>query len=203
MVKCVFGVDRRRVSAYSIALRAALQKNITADELAAFLEDNGGVEQLRLGGKKAMTATERADIVKHAVINNSIGTFKFEALLTGAEADWTDKQVVIVATYLPTGEFEANVVVKHDSAVTAALAAHHSNQKALARAQVKAENDARKAAEKVEKAAADAEAAVLAAKEKAEKQARQTAKNEAEALAAQKHIKYLEHANTLFDGVIA
>jgi hypothetical protein len=43
----------------------------------------------------------------------------------------------------------------------------------------------------------------LAAKEKAEKQARQTAKNEAEALAAKEHIKYLEHANTLFDGVIA
>lgn len=200
VVKCVFGVDRRRVSAYSIALRAALQKNITADELAAFLEDNGGVEQLRLGGKKALSATERADIVKHAVINNSIGTFKFDALLTGADADWTDKQVVIVATYLPTGEFEANVVIKHDSAVTAALAAHHSNQKALARAQVKVENEAKKAAEK---AAADAEAAVLAAKEKAEKQARQTAKNEAEALAAKEHIKYLEHANTLFDGVIA
>ena len=203
VVKCVFGVDRRRVSAYSIALRAALQQNITADELAAFLEDNGGVEQLRLGGKKALSATERADIVKQAVINNSIGTFKFDALLTGADADWIDKQVVIVATYLPTGEFVANAVIKHESAVTAALAAHQSLLNAKARAEVKAENEAKKAAEKEEKAAADVEAAALAAQAKAEKQARQMAKNEAEALAAKEHFKYLEHANTLFDGVIA
>jgi type IV secretory pathway VirB10-like protein len=203
LVKCVFGVDRRRVSAYSIALRAALQKNTTADELAAFLEDNGGVEQLRLGGKKALSATERADIVKQAVINNSIGTFKFDALLTGADADWIDKQVVIVATYLPTGEFVANAVIKHESAVTAALAAHQSLLNAKARAEVKAENEAKKAAEKAEKAAADVEAAVLAAKEKAKKDARQQAKSAAEQEAAARHAQNMTHANTLFDGVLA
>jgi len=203
VVKCVFGVDRRRVSAYSIALRAALLQNIPADGLEAFLEANGGVEQLRLGGKKVMSATERAQVVKQAVINNSIGTFKFDALLTGANADWTDKQVVIVATYLPTGEFEANAVIKHDSAVTAALAAYHSNQKAQERAQAKAESDAAKAAEKAEKAAVDAELAAFAAKEKAEKDARQQAKFAAEQEAAERHAENMAHANTLFDGVLA
>lgn len=203
VVKCVFGVDRRRVSAYSIALRAALLKNIPADGLEAFLEANGGVEQLRLGGKQVMTPTERAQEVKQAVINNSIGTFKFDALLTGANADWTDKQVVIVATYLPTGEFEANAVIKHDSAVTAALAAYHSNQKAQERAQAKAESDAAKAAEKAEKAAVDAELAAFAANEKAEKDARQKAKTAAEKEAAASHAQNMAHAKTLFDGVLA
>ena len=43
VVKCVFGVDRRRVSAYSIALRAALEEEISVEDLVAFIEDAGGV----------------------------------------------------------------------------------------------------------------------------------------------------------------
>jgi len=49
VVKCVFGVDRRRVSAYSIALREALRQEVGAEDLVAFLQDNGGVEQIRMG----------------------------------------------------------------------------------------------------------------------------------------------------------
>ena len=51
VVKCVFGVDRRRVSAYSIALREALRQQIAAVDLVAFIEENGGVEQIRFTGK--------------------------------------------------------------------------------------------------------------------------------------------------------
>jgi hypothetical protein len=56
VVKCVFGVDRRRVSAYSIALREALRQEVGADDLIAFLQDNGGVEQIRMGGTKPLSA---------------------------------------------------------------------------------------------------------------------------------------------------
>jgi hypothetical protein len=34
-----------------------------------------------------------------------------DARFVPADADWADKQVVIVATYLPTGEFQANAVI--------------------------------------------------------------------------------------------
>lgn len=40
-----------------------------------------------------------------------------------------DKQMVLIATYRPTGEFDLHAVVKNDSAVTAALAAYFTDNK--------------------------------------------------------------------------
>jgi hypothetical protein len=149
VVKCVFGADRRRVSAYSIALREALRQDVVAKDLAVFIEQNGGVEQIRVGGTKPLSAKLRAGKVKQEVLGAELGLIKFDARLVGADADWADKQVVIVATYLPTGEFQANAVVRHDTAVNTALAAFYSQQQQKQRDQAKAERDA----EKVSKAA--------------------------------------------------
>ncbi len=133
VVKCVFGIDRRRVSAYSIALREALRQSVAAVDLSEFLEQNGGVEQIRLGGTKPLSAKVRADQVKDEVVQKDLGTLKFDTSLITVDAEWTDKQVVIVATYLPTGEFQANAVIKNDTAVNAALAAYYSQIKAKQR----------------------------------------------------------------------
>jgi len=126
VVKCVFGVDRRRVSAYSIALREALRQEVGADDLIAFLQDNGGVEQIRMGGTKPLSATKRAQLVKAEVSEAVISRIKLDAVSVKANVDWVDKQVVFVATYLPTGEFEVNAVVRHDGAVNTALAAYYT-----------------------------------------------------------------------------
>jgi hypothetical protein len=145
VVKCVFGVDRRRVSAYSIALREALRQEVSAADLITFIEENGGVEQIRLGGTKPLSVTKRAGIAKEEVLSNELGTFKFDPELCPADSDWADKQVVIVATYLPTGEFQANAVIRHDSAVNAALAAFYSLKQAQQREVSKTEREAAKA----------------------------------------------------------
>ena len=192
VVKSVFGVDRRRVSAYSLALREALRQEIDADDLIAFIEENNGVEQIRMGGTKPLSAIKRADRVRSEVFSNDIGTFKVDATLSGANADWVDKQVIIIATYLPTGEFEANAVIKHDSAVNAALAAHYTNQQAAIRAQAKAEKDAEKEAEAAQKSA-----------RKAEKMAKQIATVTAEIAAIERASKNLAHTNTLLEGALA
>jgi hypothetical protein len=126
VIKCVFGVDRRRVSAYSIALREALRQEVGVKDLIVFLEQNGGVEQIRMGGTKPLSATKRAELVKAEVSEAVISTVKFDAVAVKANADWVDKQVVFVATYLPTGEFEVNAVVRHDGAVNTALAAYYT-----------------------------------------------------------------------------
>ncbi len=156
VVKCVFGVDRRRVSAYSIALREALRQEIAAADLVAFIEENGGVEQIRMGGSKPLSATKRAEKAKDEVLGNDLGMLKFDPKLFAADADWADKQVVIVATYLPTGEFQANAVIRHDSAVTSALAAFYSQQQAKLREAARAEREAEEAAAKALKAAEQA-----------------------------------------------
>lgn len=153
VVKCVFGVDRRRVSAYSIALREALRQQVAAADLVAFIEENGGVEQIRMGGTKPLSVTKRAAKAADEVLGTELGMLKFDPKLFAADADWADKQVVIVATYLPTGEFQANAVIRHDSAVTSALAAYYSQQQAKVREAAKADRDAEAAAAKTAKAA--------------------------------------------------
>lgn len=133
VIKCVFGVDRRRVSAYSIALREALRQDIAAEDLLEFLEQNGGVEQIRLGGTKPLSVTRRAELGKVAVNSTSLGNIQFDSSVFKAEEDWTDKQVVLVATCLTNGKLEVKAVIRHDGAVNAALAAHYSMTQAKAR----------------------------------------------------------------------
>ena len=179
VVKCVFGVDRRRVSAYSIALREALRQEVGADDLVAFLQDNGGVEQIRMGGTKPLSATKRAGLVKAEVSEAVISTVKFDAAAVKANADWVDKQVVFVATYLPTGEFEVNAVIRHDGAVNTALAAYYT----LAQAKKREELNALKKSESDALAAQKAEAK---AEDKVAKQIAKTAKEVAEKAQAAK-----------------
>lgn len=200
VVKCVFGLERRRVSAYSIALREALRQEVAADDLIAFLEENGGVEQIRLGGTKPLSATKRAERVKDEVLSNELGKIKFDATSIKADADWTDKQVVIVATYLPTGEFVANAVIRHDSAVNSALSAFYSLKQAQARADAKADRDAEK---EQAKELADQEKALQAAELKEKKLAEQLAKVQAEKDEAARKSANLTQVNVLFQGATA
>ena len=187
VVKCVFGVDRRRVSAYSIALREALRQEVGSDDLVAFLQDNGGVEQIRMGGTKPLSATKRAELVKAEVSEAVISKVKFDAETVKANADWVDKQVVFVATYLPTGEFEVNAVVKHDGAVRTALAAYYTLARAKEREQANA----------LKKAQAEAEAKQKSEAKADDKMAKQIAKTAQEVLEKEQLAK----ANASFDAV--
>lgn len=50
--KLVFGAERRRASAYSLALRAAKKRGVTPEGLAAWLTKEGGIEEIRLSAAK-------------------------------------------------------------------------------------------------------------------------------------------------------
>lgn len=140
IVKSVFGVDRRRVSAYSLALRAALVAGgtdrtgkaipVPSKELGNWLTQQGGVEQVRLGSKnKGLTATERAEVAKTAIRSSVLMTVKPDVKTVPFDTDDVDKMMVLVATYRPSGELEISAVVKNESAVRSALACHFSNNK--------------------------------------------------------------------------
>lgn len=191
VVKCVFGVDRRRVSAYSIALREALRQQIAAVDLVAFIEENGGVEQIRMGGSKPLSVTKRAAKASDEVLGTELGLVKFDPKLFAADADWADKQVVIVATYLPTGEFQANAVIRHDSAVNSALAAFYSLQQAKVREAAKSDREAEEAEAKALKAAEQA----LAKQAKTDQQK----KVEAETAATNKQGAFSTQAEAMFE----
>lgn len=141
VVKAVFGgLDRRRVSAYSTALRFALVDGpvntkgqntpIPESQLSSWIEGKGGVEEVRLGSKnKGMTPTARAAKVETVVRAKKLMTFAVDEAVMQFDTNDIDKQMVLIATYRPTGEFDLHAVVKNDSAVTAALAAYYSDNK--------------------------------------------------------------------------
>ena len=148
VVKAVFGVDRRRVSAYSLALRAALDGGVkTADgkstpvaaaDLAQWLEDKGGVEEVRLGSKNTgLTAKERAEVAKVALKTSVLISIKPDGKTMAFDTDDMDKTELLVATYRPNGVLEVSAVVKHDTAVRAALAAHFTVNKEAVEAAAK------------------------------------------------------------------
>jgi hypothetical protein len=171
VVKAVFGgVDRRRVSAYGLALRAALvagplnSKNkptpLLESQLSSWLEEKGGVEEVRLGSKnKGMTPTARAEKVETVVRAKKLMTFAVDEAVMQFDTNDTDKPMVLIATYRPTGEFDLHAVVKNASAVTAALAAYYSDNKkeledAEQTAAIQSQEDQKQAA--IEQAAAQA-----------------------------------------------
>ena len=154
VVKSVFGnIDRRRVSAYGLALRAALSAGpldgngkataISANALADWLSQQGGVEEVRLGCRnKGMTATQRADVAKAALSTSTLETLKLDPRRIAFDTNDADKMMVLVVTYRPTGELEVNAVVKSDAAVRAVLASHYSaNKEAVTEAANKVSSD--------------------------------------------------------------
>lgn len=140
IVKSVFGLDRRRVSAYSLALRAALKAGgidtdgkvlaLGIDELAGWIERNGGIEEIRLGNKNhGLSLKDRAEIAKQAIEKQPVMTISPDNKVMAFDTNDSDKLMVLLATYRPTGELEISGVVKSDTAVRAALAALYSFSK--------------------------------------------------------------------------
>lgn len=140
VVKAVFGDDRRRVSAYAMALRVALTAGhevnaksdyVPADKLATWISAKGGVEEVRLSSKVGgRTATECAALAKAAVTEDEpLMTIKPDVKTMKFGTDDADKMMLLVVMYRPTGELEIKTVVKNDSVVRAAMAAHYAANK--------------------------------------------------------------------------
>ena len=145
IVKCVFGNDRRRVSAYGIVLRTALAKNISVLDIPEFIQSQGGVEEIRLAkSPNAITAKLKAQAGAEAVQSSSLGVFASNSLASKLDAGNIGKSVVLIGTWQADGSIIVRSVVQHDSAVNAALACHYSaNKDALKQvvAEQKAAND--------------------------------------------------------------
>lgn len=130
VVKAVFGDNRRRVSAYAIALRHAYDYGVRPENLAAWIKGKGGVEEARKeASKSGMPRKERVEIAEKIVKRATIDVIKTDKMTNLFSADDSEKMVLLVATYRATGELEIQCVVKTDSAVKAALAAYYSTNK--------------------------------------------------------------------------
>ena len=137
IVKCVFGTDRRRVSAYSIVLRSALAQRVSILDVAKFIQDAGGVEEIRLAkSPNAMSPKQKAQIANSTVVVNNMGVISSPAL-SGLLNDVgkIGSNMVLIGTWQSDGSVVVRAVVESDTVLTAALASHYSAIKEAAKTQ--------------------------------------------------------------------
>lgn len=127
VLRCVFFdgvqfVDRRRISTYGIVIREAIKANKPPAQLQAFIEESGGIEEIRLSRTPSRNR-ERRDTPVTAIPSTELAQVQSEALITAAGAR-TGQQVLLVAELLPAGAFSIVGIVSERRIVRAALGAH-------------------------------------------------------------------------------
>ncbi len=134
IVKAVFGnVDRRRISTYSLVLRTAQKEGITADKLAGWVEERGGVQEVKLSrsttyvSPKAKAAQAKSTL--SALPNLAVAKDKLAEL---ADADFVGNECVLLAEQQADGSYHIKALTRSGTAVKAALTALYSEQKKAA-----------------------------------------------------------------------
>jgi hypothetical protein len=167
MVKCVFGGDRRRVSAYSIVLRTALANQLKVADIADFIRESGGVEEVRLAkSPNAMSAKQKAEAGADSLTSKTIVNVTAPAFSEKLDAGNIGKPVVLLGTWNADGSISVHSFTNSAGAVNAALVAHFAQVKAVAdakKAEVTAANDSQIAKDAVTQAVAEATTLALAA----------------------------------------
>lgn len=162
IVKCVFGADRRRVSAYGIVLRRALSDGVAILDIPTYIHDKGGVEEIRLAkAPNAMTAKQKAAVAAEAVKAQTLGVFASAALGAKLDAGNIGKAVVLVGTWQADGSVIIRTVVQNDTAVNTALASYYSASKDAVRQQAQQQQAANDEQVKQQAISAAAAAAVV------------------------------------------
>ena len=135
VVKAVFGaVDRRRLSTYSLVLREAIKQKVLATKLAEWIEQNGGIQEIRL----SQSATFVKPAVKVEQAKQSfdtlpeLATVKSEALTLLADGDFMGECCVLIAEQAANGSFVVRGFTRACGAVNAAFAALYAEQKKAA-----------------------------------------------------------------------
>ncbi len=130
IVKCVFGdTDKRRISTYGIVLRTAFAKGLKAKDIAAFIKDSGGVQEIKLAKGNALTAKAKAEAVQKFLAKKVLAEVSSEGIAETLDASKVGQQVVFVATQKANGKFVINAVTNSTGAVNTALAACYSVNK--------------------------------------------------------------------------
>lgn len=134
IVRAVFGnVDRRRISTYSLVLRTAQKEGITAGKLAGWIEERGGVQEVKLSRSATYVSlkakVEQAKFSLSALPNLAVAKEKLAEL---ADASHLGCKCVLLAEQQSDGSFHIKALSRSDTAVNAALASLYSDQKKAA-----------------------------------------------------------------------
>lgn len=140
LIRCVFGSgDRRRISSYHTALRVAVAAKWKPEEVPAQIAALGGIQELSLQRKGALTAKAKAESARAWALSQSVGQLSSEALKMQFDVSRVGELAAAVMSLNPDGTYDVHFTVHSSSAVTAALAAYFSsNKQAISRLQEEA-----------------------------------------------------------------
>ena len=97
VVRAVFGnIDRRRVSTYVLVLRQAQKSNVESSQLAQWIEDCGGIQEIKLSRSATFVSpTAKASIAKSDFVNLPVlAIAKSEQLTLLADAGFIGEDFV-------------------------------------------------------------------------------------------------------------
>lgn len=131
LIKYVFeGMDRRRVSAYSLVLREALAQNKKAGEVAAWIASCGGVEEIRRSkSKTAKTPKQKAELGRQAVSGAQLAVVSGAKLAEKIDIANVGNDLVAIVTQQADGTLVVRALVHSQSVLNAALACAYSASK--------------------------------------------------------------------------
>ena len=132
IAKAVFGnVDRRRISTYSLVLRRAKAEGITPANLSAWIEEQGGIQEIKLA--KSATYVAPADKVKSAKQSltklPNLAVISSTELSKLADGDFMGDECVFIAEQQADGSFAIKAFTRSAGAVNAALTAFYGTVK--------------------------------------------------------------------------
>lgn len=123
IVKCVFGVNRRRVNAYASALKVAIAEKKQVMELPKFFKDNGGIEEVRRSNTmKPKSVKEKAALGRSVLDGDVLATVSGDTLNANYSNQSLEEGVVLLATREDDGTFAVRKVVQNKSVINSALA---------------------------------------------------------------------------------
>ena len=126
----MFGnVDRRRISTYSLVLRAAHKEDVKPADLPAWIEARNGVQEVRLGRSATYKSPkERATAGRSMLSTMPTLAVAKDKLCELADADFAGSECVLLAEQQPDGSFHIKSLNRSNAAINAALAALYSQQ---------------------------------------------------------------------------
>ncbi len=148
VVRAVFGnIDRRRISTYVLVLRQAQKSKIEPTQLAQWIEDGGGIQEIKLARSSTFVSpTAKAVIAKNSFENLPVlAIAQSEQLGQLADAGFVGEECVLIAEQLASGGFAIRALVRKEGAVNAAFTALYSDvksQQETANKEISAANDA-------------------------------------------------------------
>ena len=127
IVQVVFGAERKRASAYAMALSVALSQKVKAKDIPLFFRNAGGVEEVRRSNS-AKPSVDKVWIARSNVTKTVLATVTEPEIVKQLDTAKLGHQVILIATQGLNGSLEINSVVNTESLVKSALIAIYNSQ---------------------------------------------------------------------------